>query len=72
MIGARDNAWETKLEENPVAQFDMIDLAKLKCIIGIEIAYSKKGIIISQRKHVLDLPRETGKIDCKATKAPLV
>jgi len=41
------------------AQFEMKDIGKLKYFIGIEVAYSKKGIFISQRKYVLDLLKET-------------
>jgi len=37
----------------------MKDIGKLKYFIGIEVAYSKKGIFISQRKYVLDLLKET-------------
>jgi len=33
----------------------MKDLGKLKYLLGIKVAYSKKWIFISQRKYILDL-----------------
>jgi len=45
------------LKEKFVAQFEVKDVVKLKYILGIEIDYSKRGIIISQRKYVLALIR---------------
>ena len=49
----------------------MKDLGRLKYFLGIEVTYSNQGIFISQRKHVLDLLRETGKLGCKAASTPI-
>nr|KYP50092.1 hypothetical protein KK1_028166 [Cajanus cajan] len=49
----------------------MKDLGKLKYFLGIEIAYSKNGIFISQRKYVLDLLKETGKLGCRTSTVPI-
>lgn len=51
--------------------FKVKDLGKLQYFLGIEIARSKQGIFISQRKYVLDLLRETGKLGCKPASTPL-
>lgn len=46
-------------------QFEMKQLGKLKKILKIEVACSKKGIFISQRKYAIDLLRETSKLGRK-------
>ncbi|XP_057747343.1 secreted RxLR effector protein 161-like [Arachis stenosperma] len=49
----------------------MKDLGKLKYFLGIEVAYSRQGIFISQRKYILDLLKEIGKLGCKITGVPI-
>ncbi|RDX70413.1 putative mitochondrial protein, partial [Mucuna pruriens] len=49
----------------------MKELGKLKYFLGIEAAYSKQGIFISQRKYVLDLFKETRKLGCKISRVPI-
>ena len=52
-------------------QFEMKDLGQLKSVLGIEVAYSKEGISLSQHKYTLDLLQETGQLGCKPTTTPL-
>jgi len=47
-----------------IVQFEMKDFGKLKYFLGIEVAYSGHGIFFSQRKYILDLHKETGKLGC--------
>ncbi|RDX63022.1 Copia protein, partial [Mucuna pruriens] len=49
----------------------MKELRKLKYFLGIEVAYFKQDIFISQRKYVLDLLKETGKLGCKTSGVPI-
>jgi hypothetical protein len=46
-------------------------LGTLEYFLGIEVARSKHGILISQRKYILDLLKETGMLGCKATDNPV-
>ena len=43
----------------------------LKYFLGIEVARSKAGIVISQRKYTLDLLAETGKLGVKPADTPI-
>jgi hypothetical protein len=42
-------------------------LGSLNYFLGIEVARSKHGIFVSQRKYILDLLKETRMQGCKAT-----
>ncbi|PRQ39952.1 putative RNA-directed DNA polymerase [Rosa chinensis] len=52
-------------------EFEMKDLRQLKYFLGIEVARSKKGILLSQRKYVLDLLMETRMLDCNPIETPI-
>jgi hypothetical protein len=45
------------------------DLGQLRYFFGIEIARGAEGIVLSQRKYVLDLLTETGMLECKSAGA---
>jgi len=53
-----------KLKGQLQAKFKVKDLGRLQYFLGMEIAGSKKGIFISQRKYTLDLLKEIGKVGC--------
>ncbi|XP_027151936.1 uncharacterized protein LOC113751990, partial [Coffea eugenioides] len=52
-------------------EFEIKELGRLKYFLGIEVAYSSKGIFVSQQKYVLDLLKETGNLGCKAASTPI-
>ena len=52
-------------------QFHTKNLGMLKYILGVEVMRSKCGIFLSQRKYVLDLLSETGKLAAKPCQSPM-
>ena len=47
------------------------DLGKLRYFLDIEVARSKEGISLSQRKYVLDILEETGLLGSKQVETPM-
>jgi len=41
------------------------DMGKSRYFLGIEVAYQKHGLLLSQRKYTLELLKETGMLGCK-------
>ncbi|VVA39701.1 PREDICTED: Retrovirus-related Pol poly from transposon, partial [Prunus dulcis] len=60
-----------KLKIHLAKEFDIKDLGTLRYFLGIEVAHSKEGIFVSQRKYVLDLLTETGMLACKPADTPI-
>ncbi|XP_062018984.1 uncharacterized mitochondrial protein AtMg00810-like [Rosa rugosa] len=72
MIVTGDDPKEmNELQKYLSKEFEMKDLGQLKYFLGIEVARSKKGISLSQRKYVLDLLAETGMLDCSPIETPI-
>eukprot|EP00257_Ricinus_communis_P018006 XP_015576586.1 uncharacterized protein LOC107261482 [Ricinus communis] len=60
-----------KVKQKLKEEFNIKDLGQLTYFLGIEIAKSHKGLFLSQRKYVLDLLKETGKIRAKPIDTPI-
>jgi len=43
----------------------------MKYFLGMEVARSREGLFISQRKYTMDLLKDTGMMDCRPTGTPL-
>ncbi|PRQ26985.1 putative RNA-directed DNA polymerase [Rosa chinensis] len=72
MIVTGDDPKEiNELQKYLSKESEMKDLGQLKYFLGIEVARSKKGISLSQRKYVLDLLAETGMLDCRPIETPI-
>ena len=54
-----------------LTKFEVKDLGKLKYFLGMEVAQSKEGIVVSQRKYTLDLLSEVGMLGSKPTNVPI-
>ncbi|KAL3749975.1 hypothetical protein ACJRO7_011017 [Eucalyptus globulus] len=61
----------TELKTYLQQQFQTKDLGKLKYFLGIEVAQSHKGVVLSQRKYVLNLLTETGMLGSKPLDSPM-
>ena len=72
MVIAGDDIEEIKgLKMKLQVEFKVKELGTLKYFLGMEIARSKQGIFITQRKYTLDLLNETGKLGCRLAGTPL-
>lgn len=59
------------LKKSLASEFETKDLGSLKYFLGMEVARSRKGIVISQRKYVLDLLKDTGMSGCRPSDTPI-
>ncbi|KAL6327059.1 hypothetical protein AAG906_013806 [Vitis piasezkii] len=53
------------------AEFEIKDLSSLQCFLGMEVTKLKKGIIVIQKKYVVDLLEETGMSGCRTSDTPM-
>lgn len=71
VVTGDDHEEISKLQKYLSSEFEMKQLGDLKYFLGIEVARSKHGIFLSQRKYVLDLLSETRMLGCKPVKNPI-
>lgn len=55
----------SQLQKQLATEFEMKNLGGLKYFLGIEVARSKQGIFLCQRKYILDLLTEVGMLECR-------
>ena len=71
LIAGSDHDGIRKLKQHLFSHFQTKDLGKLKYFLGIEITQSNSGVVMSQRKCVLDILEETSMLDCKPVDTPM-
>ncbi|RVW51632.1 Retrovirus-related Pol polyprotein from transposon RE1 [Vitis vinifera] len=71
VITGSDQNGIQKLKQHLFTHFQTKDLGKLKYFLGIEIAQSSSGVVLSQRKYALDILEETGMLGCKPVDTPM-
>ena len=72
VITGSDSKGISSLKSFLQSQFHTKDLGMLRYFLGIEVMRSKHKIFLSQRKYVLDLLSETGKLGVKPCSSPVV
>lgn len=66
-----DNEEMSKLKTYLATKFGIKDLDTLQYFKGIEVARSKQGIVVSQRKYILNTLGEIGMLACKPIDTPV-
>ncbi|GJT03132.1 uncharacterized mitochondrial protein-like protein [Tanacetum coccineum] len=64
----------TKIQETKKQlddEFSIKDLGLLKYFLGIKVAKTKDGLVLSQRKYTLDILENNGKMGCKPSAFPI-
>ncbi|KAG8499583.1 hypothetical protein CXB51_006239 [Gossypium anomalum] len=52
-------------------EFEIQNLGPLKYFLGMEVARSRKGLVASQKKYVIDLLKEAGMSGCRPADTPI-
>lgn len=60
-----------RLKKSLASNFEIKDLGTLRYFLGMEVARSKKGLVVSQCKFVLDLLKETRMSGCQPSDTPM-
>ncbi|RVW82205.1 Retrovirus-related Pol polyprotein from transposon RE2 [Vitis vinifera] len=63
VITGSDQEGIQRLKQHLFNHFQTKDLSKLKYFLGLEIAQSSSGVVMSQRKYALDILEEIGKLN---------
>ena len=71
VITCSDHDGIQKLKQHIFSHFQTKDFGKLKYFLDIEVAQSKSGVVISQRKYTLDILADTGMLNCKPINTPM-
>ena len=71
IITGNDEGEIAQLKMQLGKEFEVKDLGLLRYFLGIEVARGAEGVVLSQRKYVLDLLKETGMLGCRPVASPI-
>ena len=71
VITGSDHQGIVQVKQHLCHHFQTKDLCKLRYLLGIEVAQSKDGVVISQRKYAMDILEETGLMSAKPVDIPM-
>jgi Reverse transcriptase (RNA-dependent DNA polymerase) len=60
-----------RIKASLATEFETKDLGELRYFLGIEVARSKKRVVLSQQKYVPDLLNDTGMLGCRPASTPI-
>ncbi|KAD5962055.1 hypothetical protein E3N88_13528 [Mikania micrantha] len=72
IVTGDDEVGITELKQFLQSKFKISDLGRLRYFLGIEVSRSSQGILLSQRKYVLDMLSECGLLGCKPVDSPML
>ncbi|CAL1402205.1 unnamed protein product [Linum trigynum] len=71
ILTGTDQAFITQVKTYLDKKFSIKDLGNLKYFLGIEVARSTDGVVLSQRKYTLDILRDTGVTASRPSRFPM-
>lgn len=71
VIASDSAAAEKEIKDILHQAFNIKDLGPMKFFLGLEMARSKQGILVCQRKYALDLIEGAGLLACKPCDVPM-
>jgi len=71
VLTGSDHHGISQVKQHLCQNFQTKDLGKLRYFLGIEVARSNTGIVISQRKYALDILEEIGLMNSKSVDTPM-
>ena len=60
-----------QLKKSLASSFEIKDLWTLRYFLGMEVTRSRKDLVVSQHKYILDLLKETGMSGCRPADTPM-
>ncbi|CAJ2657582.1 unnamed protein product [Trifolium pratense] len=71
VLPGNDTVEMGRVKEKLAADFEIKDLGSMRYFLGMEVARSKDGIVVSQQKYIIDLLKETGMSGCRSADTPM-
>ena len=71
IITNSDDDERERLDKGLMSEFAINNLGQMKFFLGIEVAHSGQGILLSQQKYILDLLIKTGFSEYQPARTPI-
>nr|GEZ01657.1 putative reverse transcriptase, RNA-dependent DNA polymerase, Gag-polypeptide of LTR copia-type [Tanacetum cinerariifolium] len=71
ILVGNDEKWIERTKSHLDKEFSVKDLGPLKYFLGIEVAKTSKGLVLSQYKYMLDILQDSGLHGCRPSSFPM-